>query len=48
MRSLWTLALALIASNYAYQAFAGHDWLIAFERSWYQCVAVGLSWWVKR
>lgn len=46
--SKWTprvaFLLAFAAGNFVYQAFSGHDWPLALDRSIFQCVAV-LAWW---
>lgn len=39
------VAAGLIAANFAYQAIAGHEWVVAVERSFFQAVAVLCCWW---
>lgn len=33
-------AIGLTGGNYAYQALYSEQWRIAFERSWFQCIAL--------
>lgn len=38
-----SLALALVASNFIYQAVTSRNWKVAAERSWFQVVAIFLA-----
>lgn len=38
------VTLGLAAGNYIYQAFTGHNWGLATERSFFQAVAIGVMW----
>jgi hypothetical protein len=38
------VTFGLVVGNFMYQAFAGHDWESATERSFFQAVAVLLCW----
>ena len=40
MIKIITLILALGAGNFAFQAMAGHAWYVAFERTFFQSVAI--------
>lgn len=37
-------AAGFIAANYIYQAFGGHNWAVANERSFFQAVALAWVW----
>jgi len=38
---------AIVASNWAWQYMEGQNWMVAFERSYFQVVAVVLIWLVE-
>ena len=44
--------IGLILGNFFYQSFSGHDWYRAFDRSFFQAIAIatygGLRWWYSR
>lgn len=48
MTPFWAAALAwvmLTIGNFTYQAAGAGDWETAFERSWFQLIAVGVTLW---
>lgn len=40
----FVILLALVFANFAYQAFAGGNYALAIERSWFRAVAVICCW----
>ena len=36
---------ALVAANYIFQGFTEHNWAVAFDRSFFQAVAVAIVGW---
>lgn len=43
MLKYYAAFIGLVAANFLYQAFAGHDWHIAFDRSFFQTVALAIA-----
>jgi hypothetical protein len=46
MRIALLVALGAGLANFAYQAFTGHNWSVAVERTWFQvwaCLTVGAA-----
>jgi hypothetical protein len=45
---LLIIFIALAISNYAYQAFSGHQWHVALERTWFQGLAMMCVYLIQR
>ena len=40
--------IGLCAGNFFYQALTGQDWTVAFDRTYFQAVALGVAYFVTK
>lgn len=44
--SLFVILLGFFIANFTYQYMTNQDWELAFERSYFQCTASVITWWL--